>query len=106
MDVSATLMMALPYYLMTVAAWGTAAMCVVAVRIRIRPPYMLLLGGATALLGVAMFLMAATAGPHGHLNRAAVAVPIRGLLLCAGVLWLAWLVLFVRSVVTIKRDVT
>lgn len=103
MDVFATLYMALPYYTLTVACWGTAAMCVVAVRLLIRPPWMLLLGGACLLLGAAMFLMAATAGPNGHLNRAAVAVPIRGLHLCAGVLWLAWLVLFVRSVVVVRR---
>lgn len=103
MDVSATLYMALPYYLMTVAAWGTAAMCVVAVRLRIRPAWMLLLGGACLLLGLAMFLMAATAGPNGHLNRAAVAVAVRALNLGAGLLWLAWLVLFVRSVVVVRR---
>jgi hypothetical protein len=103
MDVSATLYMALPYYLMTVAAWGTAVMCVVAVRIRIRPPWMLLLGGACLLLGVAMFLMAATAGPNGHLNRAAVAAPIRALHLGAGLLWLGWLVMFARSAVVVRR---
>jgi len=103
MDVSATLTMALPYYLLMSAAWGTAVMCLVAVRLRIRPPWVLLLGGACLLLGAAMFLMAATAGPHGHLNRAAVAVPIRGLHLCAGVLWLAWVVMFARSMVTIRR---
>lgn len=100
MDVSATLMMALPYYLMTVAAWGTAAMCVVAVRIRIRPPWVLLLGGACLLLGAAMFLMAATAG---HTGRAVFAPHIRALNLCAGALWLAWVVMFARSMVTIRR---
>ena len=103
MDVSATLILALPYYLMTVAAWSTTVMCVVAVRLRIRPAYVLLLGGACLLLGVAMFLMAATAGPNGHLNRAAVAVAVRALNLGAGLLWLAWLVLFVRSVVVVRR---
>ena len=103
MDVSATLIMALPYYLMTVAAWGTAAMCVVAVRIHIRPPWVLLLGGACTLLGAAMLLMAATAGPHGHINRAAVALPIRTLYLCAGLLWLAWVVMFARSMVRVER---
>lgn len=103
MDVSATLILALPYYLMTVAAWGTAVMCVVAVRLRIRPAYVLLLGGACLLLGLAMFLMAATAGPNGHANRDAVALPIRLLYLWASLLWLAWLGLFVRSAVSVKR---
>lgn len=103
MDVSATLYMALPYYVVTVASWGTAAMCVVSWRIRIRPPWVLLLGGACLLLGMAMFLMAATAAPGGHANREAVAAPIRALTLAAGVLWLAWLGLFVRSAVTVRR---
>lgn len=103
MDVSATLTMALPYYLLMSAAWGTAVMCLVAVRLRIRPPWVLLLGGACLLLGAAMFLMAATAGPHGHINRAAVALPIRTLYLCAGALWLAWLAVFARSMVTVRR---
>ena len=103
MDVSATLILALPYYLMTVAAWGTAVMCVVAVRLRIRPAYVLLLGGACLLLGLAMFLMAATAGPNGHLNRDAVAGLIRGLHLAGGLLWLAWLACFLRSAVSVKR---
>lgn len=103
MDVSATLVMALPYYLMTVAAWGTAIMCVVAVRLRIRPAWMLLLGGACLLLGASMFLMAATAGPAGHLNRAAVAQPIRLLTLAGGLLWLAWLACFLRGAVTVVR---
>ena len=101
MDVSATLYMALPYYLMTVAAWGTAAACVVAVRIRIRPAYVLLLAGACLMLGAAMFLMASTAGPQGHINRAA--VPIRALHLAGGLLWLAWLACFLRSAVTVVR---
>ena len=101
MDVSATLYMALPYYVVTVAMWGTAAACVVAVRIRIRPAYVLLLAGACLMLGAAMFLMASTAGPQGHINRAA--VPIRALHLAGGLLWLAWLGLFVRSAVTVKR---
>ena len=103
MDVSATLYMALPYYVLTCAAWGTAAACVFAVRLRLRPAWVLLLGGACLLLGVAMFLMAATAGPNGHLNRAAVAGAIRGLNLGAGVLWLAWLVMFARSMVVVRR---
>ncbi len=104
MDVSATLIMALPYYLMTVAAWGTAVMCVVAVRLRIRPAYVLLLAGACLMLGAAMFLMASTAGPQGHINRAAVAVPIRALHLAGGLLWLAWLACFLRSAVTVVRQ--
>ena len=103
MDVSATLYMALPYYVLTCAAWGTAAACVFAVRLRLRPAWVLLLGGACLLLGASMFLMAATAGPAGHLNRAAVAQPIRLLTLCAGLLWLGWLVMFTRSAVTVVR---
>lgn len=103
MDVSATLMLALPYYLMTVAAWGTAVMCVVAVRIRIRPPWVLLLGGACLLLGAAMFLMAATAAPGGHTTRSSVAAVIRVLHASAGVLWLAWLAAFVRGAVVVTR---
>jgi hypothetical protein len=50
-----------------------------------------------------MFLMAATAGPVGHINRAAVAVPIRALHLAGGLLWLAWLVCFLRGAVTVVR---
>ena len=103
MDVSATLYMALPYYVVTVAMWGTAAACVVAVRIRIRPLWVLLLGGACLLLGAAMFLMASTAGPAGHVNRDDVAVPIRALHLAGGLLWLAWLACFLRSAVTVVR---
>ena len=103
MDVSATLVMALPYYVVTVAMWGTAAACFGAVRVGIRPAWVLVLAVAAALLGLAMFLMAATAGPNGHINRDAVAVPIRALTLASGVLWLAWLGLFVRSAVTVKR---
>lgn len=103
MDVSATLYMALPYYVVTVAMWGTAAACIGAVRVGIRPPWTLLLGAACALLGLAAFFMAATAGPNGHINRDAVAVPIRALTLASGVLWLTWLGLFVRSAVTVRR---
>lgn len=103
MDVSATLYMALPYYVVTVAMWGTSVMCVVAVHIRYRPPWTLLLGAACALFGLAAFFMAATAGPNGHINRDAVAVPIRALYLCAGLLWLAWLAAFARSAVTVRR---
>jgi len=102
MDVSATLYMA-PYYVMTVAMWGTAAACIGAVRVGIRPAWVLVLAVAAALLGVSMFLMAATAGPNGHINRDAVAVPIRALTLASGLLWLTWLGLFVRSAVTVKR---
>ena len=103
MDVSATLIMALPYYLLTLACWGTAAMCVAAVRLRIRPAYVLLLGAACLLLGGAMVLMAATAGPNGHFNRSDVAILIRSLHLAAGLLWLAWLVMFARSAVVVER---
>ena len=103
MDVSATLYMALPYYVMTLAMWGTAAACVVAVYIRIRPPYVLLLAGACLLLGTAMVMMAATAGPNEHINRAAVALPIRTLHLAGGLLWLAWLAAFVRGAVVVTR---
>lgn len=103
MDVSATLIMALPYYLLTLACWGTAAMCVAAVRLRIRPAYVLLLGAACLLLGGAMVLMAATAGPNEHINRAAVALPIRTLHLAGGLLWLAWLAAFVRGAVVVTR---
>lgn len=107
MDVSATLAtlyMALPYVVVTVAMWGTAAACVAAVRIRVRPPYVLLLAAGCTLLGTAMLLMAITAGPNSHVGRAAVALPIRALHLVAGVLWLAWLVAFLRgSVVVVRR---
>ncbi len=103
MDVSATLILALPYYVVTVAMWGTSVMCVVAVHIRYRPPWTLLLGAACALFGLAAFFLAATAGPNGHINRDAVAVPIRALYLCAGLLWLAWLAAFARSAVTVRR---
>lgn len=103
MDVSATLIMALPYYVLTIAMWGTAAACAWAVYARYRPGYTLLLGVGCLLLGAGFFLMAATAGPHGHLSRDAVALPIRALNLAAGLLWLAWLAMFARSAVVVRR---
>jgi hypothetical protein len=40
-----TLQLALPYYICTVAAWGSAAVCGVAAWKRLRPPWVLLLAG-------------------------------------------------------------
>jgi hypothetical protein len=99
-----TLQLALPYYICTVAAWGSAAVCGVAAWKRLRPPWVLLLAGGFLLLGAAFFLIAATAGTGGHITRSQVAEPIRLLCLAGGLLWITWLVLFTRSVVRVEKQ--
>ena len=98
-----TLLLALPYYICTVAALGSAAMCGVAAWRRVRPPWILLLAGGFLLLGAAFFLIAATAAPGGHVTRAQVGEPIRLLSLAGGLLWIAWLVMFTHSVVRVEK---
>ena len=98
-----TLLLTLPYYLVVLASWGTAGIFVIAVRKRIRPREWLILTLAFTALGLAYFLIAATAAPGGHVSRGAVAGPIRWLYLVGGVCWLLWLVRFVRSMVSVRR---
>jgi len=52
---------------------------------------------------VSFFLIAATAGAHGHIARGAVAVPIRILDGVGGVLWLTWLLLAIRGAVRVEK---
>lgn len=97
------LLLQLPYYLCSVAAFVTAGVAVAAVRKGLRPAWLLLGALAFAALGVAFFLIAATAAPGGHIARSAVAGPIRWLHLVGGLLWCAVLLLLVRATVRIER---
>ena len=97
------LLVQLPYYLCSLAAFATAGLGVGAVWKRLRPPWLLLGSLAFVALGVAFFLIASTAAPGGHVSRSAVAGPIRWLYLVGGVCWLLWLVRFVRSMVSVRR---
>lgn len=99
-----TLLAQLPYYLLTLAAFGTAGIFVIAVRKGIRGRAWLLMTVSFTALGVAYYLLAVTGAPGGHLGRAAVALPIRWLNLVAGVTWLLWLGVFVRGTVSVKRN--
>lgn len=95
--------LAMPYYVCAVAAFGTAAMCIVAAAKRLRPPWVLLLAFGFLLLGAAFFLIAATAAPGGHVMRTQVSTLIRSLCLLGGLFWIAWLLLFARSVVRVEK---
>ena len=98
-----TLLMALPYYVCTVAALGTTLAITLSVLRGLYPRRILILATAFLLLGMSFFLIAATAGSHGHVNRAAVAEPIRILDTTSGLLWLLWLVLAVRAGVRVEK---
>lgn len=98
-----TLRLSIPYYVCTVAALGSAGMCMLAAWKRLRPPWLLLLAAGFLLLGFAFFLIAATAAPGGHVTRPQVGDAIRGLCLMGGLLWIAWLLLFTRSVVRVEK---
>lgn len=97
------LLLQMPYYLCALAAFFTAGFCVALTWKRLRPPWLLLGSAAFAALGVAFFLIAATAAPGGHVARSDVAAPIRWLHLAGGVLWCALLLLLVRATVRIER---
>jgi hypothetical protein len=98
-----TLLAQLPYFLLTLAAFGTAGIFVIAVRKGIRGRAWLLLTLGFTALGVAYYLLAITGALGGHLGRAAVALPVRWLNLVAGVTWLLWLGVFVRGTVSVRR---
>lgn len=97
------LLMQLPYFLCSLAAFGTALFCAVIVRKRLRPRWWVLGVGAYAALGLGFFLLAATSTNGGYLPRSAVALPIRWAFLLAGVLWCALLLLIARSSVRVTR---
>lgn len=98
-----TLLLALPYYVCTVAALGTTLLTALAVLRRMCARRMLVLGAGMMCLGMSFFLIAATAAPTGHVARAAVAGPIRILDTTGGLLWLLWLALVVRGAVRVEK---
>lgn len=98
-----TLLLALPYYVCSVAAFGTTCIAALSVWRKIYPRRILLLAAGCLCLGVSFFLIAATAGAHGHIDRGAVAVPIRILDGVGGVLWLTWLILAIRGAVRVEK---
>lgn len=93
----------LPYFLCSLAAFGSAAFCTVMVRKRLRPRWWILGVGAYAALGVGFFLLAATSSTGGYFPRSAVATPIRYAYLVGGALWCALLILVARSAVYVER---
>ena len=98
-----TLLRALPYYILTVAALGTTLVITLSVMRGLYARRILILGTAFFSLGLSFFLIAATAGPNGHTARAAVAQSIRILDTTGGLLWLLWLVLAVRAGVRVEK---
>lgn len=96
-------MLALPYYVCAVAAWGTTGIVALSVWKHIYPRRIIVLGAACLLLGTSFFLIAATAAPGGHVARAAVAWPIRVLDAAGGALWLTWLLLAVRGAIRVEK---
>ena len=98
-----TLLLALPYYICTVAALGTTLITALSVQRRMCSRHFLVLGAGMLCLGMSFFLIAATAAPNGHAARAAVAAPIRILDTTGGLLWLLWLALAVRASVRVER---
>ncbi len=98
-----TLLLALPYYVCTVAALGTTLIVALSVQRRLCPRHMLVLAAGMLCLALSFFLVAATAAPGGHSGRAAVAGPIRILDTTGGLLWLLWLALVVRGAVRVER---
>lgn len=97
------LLLSLPYYLCSMAAFLTAGLGVAAVWKRLRPPWLLIGSAAFTALGVAFILIAVTAAPGGHVNRGEVAGAIRLLYLAGGALWWTVLWLLVRATVRIER---
>ena len=97
------LLKSLPYYVCTVAALGTTLITALSVLRRLYPRRILFLGAGTLFLGMSFFLIAATASPTGHVNRAVVAVPIQVFFLVGGLLWVTWLVLAVKAAVRVEK---
>ena len=98
-----TLLLALPYYICTVAALGTTLVVALSVLRRMYPRRFLILGAGMLPLAAAFFLIAATADPAGHVNRAGVGASIRSLATIGGLLWLLWLALAVKSAVRVEK---
>ena len=98
-----TLLLALPYYICSVAALGTTLIVALSVQRRMYPRRILVLGAGMLCLGMSFFLIAATAAPDGHTARATVAAPIRALDTMGGLLWLLWLALAVKAAVRVER---
>ncbi len=98
-----TLLRALPYYILTVAALGTMIVIFLSVLRGMYQRRFLILGAGMLPLAVAFFLIAATAAPGGHVARAAVAWPIRMLDAAGGVLWVTWLLLAVKAAVRVEK---
>ncbi len=98
-----TLLLALPYYVCSVASLGTTLIVTLSVQRHMCSRRMLVLGAGMLCLGISFFLIAATAAPEGHVARAAVAAPIRILDTTGGLLWLLWLALVVRASVRVEK---
>ena len=98
-----TLLRALPYYILTVAALGTMAVVSLSVMRGMYPRRFLVLGAGMLPLAVAFFLIAATATPTGHMDRTAVGPSIRSLSTIGGLLWLLWLALAIKGAVRVER---
>lgn len=99
-----TLLRALPYYILTVAALGTMIVVTLSVLRGMYPRRFLILGAGMLPLAVAFFLIAATATPSGHTGRTTVGPSIRVLATTGGLLWLLWLALVVRGAVRVERQ--
>ena len=98
-----TLLLTLPYYLCALAAWGTMATCAIAVRKNLFPFRLLWLVGSMALVGLYFYLLAASARMGGYIDRVAIAWQLRALATTGGVLWLLWLALWVRAMVSVEK---
>jgi hypothetical protein len=98
-----TLLLALPYYVCSVASLGTTLIVTLSVQRHMCSRRMLVLAAGMLCLGISFFLIAATAAPTGHVARAAVAAPIRILDTTGGLLWLLWLALVVRASVRVEK---
>ena len=98
-----TLLRALPYYILTVAALGTMMVVSLSVMRGMYPRRFLVLGAGMLPLAVAFFLIAATATPSGHMDRSAAGPSIRSLSTIGGLLWLLWLALAVKGAVRVER---
>ena len=98
-----TLLRALPYYILTVAALGTMMVVSLSVMRGMCPRRFLVLGAGMLPLAMAFFLIAATATPSGHMDRTMAGPSIRSLSTLGGLLWLLWLALAVKSAVRVER---
>ena len=98
-----TLLLALPYYVCTVAALGTTLIVTLSVQRRLCPRRMLVLAAGMLPLAMAFFLSAATATPSGHMDRTMVGPSIRSLATIGGLLWLLWLALAVKGAVRVEK---